>query len=145
MTPSTPSANLPLTVHRAHGFLSRLGGLLARPALEPEEALYLAPCASVHTLFMAYGIDLVFLDRAGRVLKIVPDLRPWRLAVCWGAHAALELRAGEVARRRIERGALTGLVDPTAQASLRESVPHKALERRLPTPNTVTKSVPDKP
>lgn len=87
-----------LTVHRARTFGARLAGLLGRPPLRPDEALYLAPCASVHTCFMRYPIDVVFLDPAGRVLKVVEHLRPWRMAACRGARAALELRAGGAAR-----------------------------------------------
>lgn len=87
-----------LTVHRARSFATRLGGLLARPPLRPDEALYLAPCASVHTCFMRYPIDVVFLDAAGRVIRTVEHLRPWRMAACRGARAVLELRAGEAAR-----------------------------------------------
>jgi uncharacterized membrane protein (UPF0127 family) len=92
------SADLPLTIHRAQSFWSRLGGLLVRPALCAHEALYLAPCASVHTAFMSYAIDVLFLDRAGKVLKVVAHLKPWRLAWCPGAHATLELRSGQAHR-----------------------------------------------
>ncbi|HET9644229.1 MAG TPA: DUF192 domain-containing protein [Burkholderiaceae bacterium] len=91
-----------LTVYRATSFLARLRGLLARPPLQAGEAMYLAPCVSVHTCFMRYAIDVVFLDRAGRVLKVVEDLQPWRFAACSGAHATMELRAGQW-RRHCER------------------------------------------
>lgn len=88
----TPDA---LTIHRAEGFFARLGGLLARAPLRDAEALCLAPCNSVHTMFMRYAIDVVFLDPRGRVLKVVTGLKPWRVAACRGAAAALELRAGQ--------------------------------------------------
>jgi uncharacterized membrane protein (UPF0127 family) len=93
-----------LTIHRARSFWSRLGGLLARPALRDDEALYLAPCSSVHTCFMRYPIDVVFVDRGGRAMKIVPHLKPWRAAACWGAHGALELRAGRATHYGAVRG-----------------------------------------
>ncbi|NTV97433.1 MAG: DUF192 domain-containing protein [Thiobacillus sp.] len=89
----------PFILHRADRFLARLAGLLARPPLQPGEGLLLVPCASVHTAFMAYALDVVFLDRDGVVLKVVADLKPWRAAACAGARQTLELVAGEAARR----------------------------------------------
>lgn len=83
-----------LSIRVAQTFWSRLRGLLFRPALIGNQALYLAPCSSVHTFFMTYNIDVVFVDRNGCVMKVVMRLRPWRIAWCRGAHAALELRAG---------------------------------------------------
>jgi uncharacterized protein len=94
------------TIHRADGFLSRLCGLLARPALHANEALYLAPCTSVHTSFMRYSIDVAFVDCQGRVLKVVHRLRPFRAAACWRAHGAVEFAAGEAARHGITQGSL---------------------------------------
>jgi uncharacterized membrane protein (UPF0127 family) len=91
----THSPPLPLTVHHAFGFWSRLAGLLARPPLRKGEALVLAPCRSVHTWFMPYPIDVVFADRHGRVLKVVADVPPWRVVSCRAAHAAIELFAGQ--------------------------------------------------
>jgi uncharacterized membrane protein (UPF0127 family) len=107
--PASTSAS-PLTVHRARGLWSRLGGLLAHPELRKGEALYLAPCAAVHTFFMVYSIDVVFLDASGRVIKVVDDLAPWRTAKCRGARAVLELRGGQASRYGIAPGTL---LDPT--------------------------------
>lgn len=90
-----------LTIHRARGFWARLGGLLAREPLQAHEALYLAPCNSVHTFFMRYSIDVAFLDESGRVMKLVSDLRPWRITGCLGAHGVIELRSGQSPRWRI--------------------------------------------
>ena len=95
-----------LIIFRADSFLSRLGGLLVRPALRPGEALYLAPCASVHTFFMRYAIDVAFVDREGRVLKLVTELKPFRAASCWGAHGAVEFAAGEAKRHSVQEGSL---------------------------------------
>jgi uncharacterized protein len=79
----------------ARSFFARLGGLLALPRLREGQALVLAPCNSVHTLFMRYAIDVVFIDKRGRVMKLVEHLQPWRAAACWRAHAAIELGAGQ--------------------------------------------------
>ena len=92
-------AHLPaLMLHRAESFSARLFGLLARPPLGPDEALYLAPCASVHTAFMRYPIDVAFVDCSGRVLKVAANLRPFRAAWCRGAHAVVEFAAGAALR-----------------------------------------------
>lgn len=90
-----------LHVQRASGFVGRLLGLLVRPVLQPGQALHLAPCKAVHTIGMRYAIDVVFLDRTGAVLKVVPHLQPWRAAVCWRAHSVLELSAGQTRVQRV--------------------------------------------
>jgi hypothetical protein len=104
--PVQPVAPLPATlqVRSATTFLARLRGLLGQPLPAAGAALLIAPCASVHTCFMRAPIDIVFLDHGHRVLRIVTALRPWRLARCPGAHAALELAAGGAARLRLEPG-----------------------------------------
>jgi uncharacterized membrane protein (UPF0127 family) len=79
-------------------------GLLGRKSLRSGEGLLLRPAPSVHTFFMRFPIDAVFLDRAGTVLKVRAELRPWRVAACRGAHATLELPAGEASRRSIRLG-----------------------------------------
>lgn len=73
---------------------ARRRGLLDRTALEPDSALVLAPCVMIHTAFMRFAIDVMFVDRAGRVVRIVRALRPWRIAASFGAYATIELAAG---------------------------------------------------
>ena len=84
--------------------LPRMRGLLGRRDLPSDEGILLRPAGSIHTLFMHFPIDAVFLDRERRVLRVVDSLRPWRTAAAKGAHAVLELRAGESARRGIAAG-----------------------------------------
>jgi hypothetical protein len=75
---------------------TRRKGLLGRDGLEPGGGLVIAPCSSIHMFFMRFAIDAVFVDRTGRVVKIVRNLKPWRLAVSLGAYAVIELAAGSV-------------------------------------------------
>lgn len=92
-------ATLASAVVHANGFWLRLVGLLGRQALEEGEGLLLEPCNSVHTFFMSFPIDLLFLDGSDRVVRIVEALPPWRLT--WpvgGARRVLELPAGTVRR-----------------------------------------------
>jgi uncharacterized protein len=90
--------------------LSRLKGLLGRARLEPGEGLLIRPTWSVHTFFMRFPIDVVFVDRGLRILAVTPNLRPWRAAARRRAHAVLELAAGESERRRLEPGMTLRLV-----------------------------------
>jgi uncharacterized protein len=103
MKPTTEQ--FPLAIRRADGFFSRLAGLLLSPPLQPGQGLLLVPCASVHTAFMTCPIDIVFLDRSGKIRRIVPRLAPWRTAAYAGAYQTLELAAGEAARLELQAGA----------------------------------------
>jgi uncharacterized membrane protein (UPF0127 family) len=79
----------------ADTFWSRLAGLQFRHTLASDAGLLLVPCASVHTGFMRFPVDVVFLDRQGAVLAVRRNLRPWRLALGPPeSHAAIELAAG---------------------------------------------------
>jgi uncharacterized membrane protein (UPF0127 family) len=85
-------------------FWARLRGLLGRGGLASGEGLLIRRTGSVHTFFMRFAIDAVFLDRSGAVVKLVSNLRPWRVALARGARDVLELGAGEAERRGIRRG-----------------------------------------
>jgi uncharacterized protein len=88
----------------ADNALTRMRGLLGRRELPSGEGILLRPASSVHTAFMRFPIDVVFLDRDGTVLEIAHDLAPWRAAARHKAKAALELPAGEAGRRGIDVG-----------------------------------------
>ena len=79
-------------------------GLLGRDGLAEGEGLLLEPCGSVHTLFMRFPIDVVFLDRELSVVAVRQEVRPWRTAGARGAKVALELATGEAARLGIRPG-----------------------------------------
>jgi uncharacterized membrane protein (UPF0127 family) len=95
----------------ADGMFTRMRGLLGRRYLPPDEGILLRPASSVHTAFMRFPIDIVFVDRELVVLKVVPGLPPWRAAACRGAKATFELAAGEAARRGIAPGVGLALGD----------------------------------
>ena len=82
----------------------RRKGLLGRSGLDPSSALIIAPCFSIHTMFMRFGIDAVFVDNDGRAVKIVQDMMPWRMAVDPTAHAVIELPAGSLRERQVNLG-----------------------------------------
>src|SRR5438105_14901706 len=84
--------------------LSRMKGLLGRRQLSPGEGLLLQPAWSIHTFFMRFPIDAVFLDGERRVLKVAAGVQPWRTAAGKRARAVLELAAGEASRLGIKTG-----------------------------------------
>ncbi len=72
----------------------RTVGLLKHDSLPPGEGLLITPCEAIHTFGMKFPIDVVFISRARRVLKVRPALVRRRIAVCLRAHSVLELPAG---------------------------------------------------
>ena len=91
----------------------RMRGLLGRTSLDPGEGMLLQPAPSIHTAFMRFAIDVVFVDGTLRVTKIVPELRPWRMAGAHRSWAVIELAAGEVKRREVMVGDQLGVVQIT--------------------------------
>src|ERR1700704_4713958 len=98
------SAVVASAVELADTRAARNRGLLGRDRLEPGSALVISPCLAVHTAFMRFAIDVVFLDRDGRVLKVVRDLQPWRVALAPRAHAVIELAGGRLESREVSVG-----------------------------------------
>jgi uncharacterized membrane protein (UPF0127 family) len=88
----------------ADRMLPRMKGLLGKRELIAGEGLLIKPAPSIHTFFMRFPIDVVFLARDGNVLKVSPNLGPWRMRSCHRAVAVLELAAGEAELRGIKVG-----------------------------------------
>lgn len=91
-------------VYRTGNAWERLRGLLGRAPLHADEGLLISPCGSIHTLFMAYPIDVVYLARDLTVLRVIPALHPWRCSIGFGAASTLELTAGGAARAALTPG-----------------------------------------
>lgn len=88
-----------LRVRVADTFASRLSGLMFSRSLPEGDALLIPRCPSVHTCFMRYPIDVVYLDADGVIVRLVNDLKPWRASLGGrGAAHALELAAGSIER-----------------------------------------------
>jgi hypothetical protein len=71
-------------------------GLLRHERLDSGRGLWIVPCESVHSFFMKFPIDLVYLDRKRKVRKVRRNMAPWRVSACLLAHSVLELPAGTV-------------------------------------------------
>jgi uncharacterized membrane protein (UPF0127 family) len=90
-----------IVADRAH---HRMRGLLGRRRLQPGEGMVLRPAWNVHTAFMRFPIDVIFLDADQVVIRIEAELAPWRTVSCRGAREVVELAAGECAHRGLETG-----------------------------------------
>jgi hypothetical protein len=94
-------------VRLAKSMWARFWGLMGRRRLPPGQGLLISPCSSVHCFFMRFPIDVIYLDRADRVVKVVAGMKPWRIDLGGsGAHSVLELNAGEAAAASLEVGDL---------------------------------------
>lgn len=82
----------------------RRTGLLNRTGLEPGEGLFIVPCEAVHCFFMKFAIDVIFLDKKHRVVKVRPSLKPWRIAGSLRANSVLELPEGQIAATATQPG-----------------------------------------
>ena len=88
----------------AQDFASRSIGLLNRTGLSKGEGLVIDPCSSIHTFLMKFPIDVLYLDKNSRIIKIVTDLKPWRLSQALFAQKVVELESGAIAKLRIKCG-----------------------------------------
>jgi len=83
---------------------TRRTGLLKHDRLDPGQGLWIVPCESVHSFFMKFAIDLVYLDRNKKVKKVRHRMVPWRMSACLTAHSILELPAGILKSTGTQRG-----------------------------------------
>ena len=104
VTNVTRGTVLATRLEAAHTGAKRRKGLLGRDGLAAGEGLWIVPCESVHTFFMRFPIDLVYLDREKKIKKTRNAVGPWRLSACLSAHSILELPAGTILRTQSEPG-----------------------------------------
>jgi uncharacterized membrane protein (UPF0127 family) len=87
-----------LRVAEAHSRAARLKGLAKLDDLPETMALHIPRCRSVHTFTMRFPLDLIWLDKAGHVVRIDPDVPPRRLRTCLRARSVIETRGGTADR-----------------------------------------------
>jgi len=81
----------------------RMKGLLGKRSLSANEALILKPCSSIHTFFMRFPIDIIFLDRDSKVKRVIQNMPPFRLSrLVFGAREVIELPSGVIANTKTE-------------------------------------------
>lgn len=79
-------------------------GLLKHETLPPGQGLWIAPCEAIHTFGMRFPIDIVFLDRKRRVVKVRENMVRCRVSACLRAHSVLELPSGAIAGTETQPG-----------------------------------------
>ncbi len=82
----------------------RRTGLLKHTELKPGTGLWISPCESVHSFFMKFAIDVVYLDRGKRVKKVRRSMVPWRMSACLTARSVLELPVGTIQASETQEG-----------------------------------------
>ena len=82
----------------------RMRGLLGRAGLTVDEGMRFEPASSLHMLFMRFAIDVIYVDRDERVVKLVRNFKPWRFSWARGARTAYELPVGTIDRSGVAMG-----------------------------------------
>jgi hypothetical protein len=101
----------------ADRFWSRFRGLQFRRMLPVGEGILLAPCSSIHTMWLRFPIDVAMLDHTGKVLAVHNAIRPWRLVFApRGTHAVLEAAAGSL---NLTEGEMMALHSPSGRSAPR--------------------------
>jgi uncharacterized membrane protein (UPF0127 family) len=83
---------------------TRRTGLLAHESMPPGSAMIIAPTNAIHTFFMRFAIDVLFVTKDGVIVKTRAALAPWRISAAWKAHAVIELPAGALQRSVVNQG-----------------------------------------
>jgi len=83
---------------------TRRRGLLEREDFPRGEGLWIVPCEAVHTFWMKFPIDLVYLNKRKQVVKVRHAVPPWRISACLRAHSVLELPPGTARETETEPG-----------------------------------------
>jgi uncharacterized membrane protein (UPF0127 family) len=94
-------------VKLAKGFLGRFKGLMGRKRLNRSEGLMLLSCNSIHTCFMRFAIDVVFLNMDHEVIALKKAVKPWRMVnFVKKAYITVEMPEGTIEYKNIEVGDL---------------------------------------
>ncbi|MDR5658925.1 DUF192 domain-containing protein [Serpentinicella sp. ANB-PHB4] len=95
----------------ANTFWGRLKGLLGRENLEIGEGIVLYPCNAIHCFGMKFNIDLIFLDKNKKVIKMLKNIKPNERASCKEASYVVELKSGSLTSKEIDMGDTLLLID----------------------------------
>lgn len=89
----------------AKNFFTRTIGLLSRKSLSKEEGLVIKPCSSIHTFFMKFAIDVLFVNKKGQIIALYENVKPWRiLPLHFTSSYVIELPAGMILDKNIDKG-----------------------------------------
>jgi uncharacterized membrane protein (UPF0127 family) len=101
---STQNNLIAKNVKIAKSFITRSLGLIPRKDFFESEALIIKPCNSIHTFFMKFPIDVLFLDKTNKIIALYENVTPWQiLPVHFNAHSVIELKAGQIKAKNIQK------------------------------------------
>ncbi len=85
---------------------TRFWGLMGKPAMpDGIDGLWIEPCSDIHSFFLRFEFDAIFLDKNGKVLHLVERMKPWRISkFVKGGRVVLEMAGGQIAEQGIELG-----------------------------------------
>lgn len=106
------------SIRVADRFFLRLKGLLGTDSLPHGNALLIRPCNSVHTFGMRYSIDVLFVDKNNRIIKMVPNMRKNRVSTALKANYVIELPAGTISMAEIRQGSLLLFHDKNSERGI---------------------------
>lgn len=110
---TTRGQTLAKFVEVASTLKQRNKGLLGRESLELERTLWIHNCPSIHTFFMKFRLDVIFVDRKLKVTSVHRNVRPWRLIMFggWGAKDVFEFSAGALSHLTVQTGDQLDVID----------------------------------
>tara|TARA_B100000579_G_C22812420_1_gene845975 strand:+ start:686 stop:1141 length:456 start_codon:yes stop_codon:yes gene_type:complete len=79
----------------------KIRGLIGRPKLDASSAILLDESDCIHTFFMKYSVDILYLDREFKVIRTIRSMKPWRIAFCLEAFAILVLTSGSIHKKHL--------------------------------------------
>lgn len=92
-------------VQVANNPITRFFGLMGKPSLSPGHGLWIVPCADIHSCFMRFEFDAIFLDKSGTVLHLQERMKPWRISkFVKGGRVVLEVPSGVIAETGTQLG-----------------------------------------
>ncbi len=97
-------------VKEALSFQQRLVGLMLRKSMDEDEALVFYHAPSIHTFFMRFPIDLIFLNKKNEVIRVCEALRPWRMVLCSASCLTIELPAHKTKEKCVKLGDILELI-----------------------------------
>lgn len=100
------------SVELANTFFTRLKGLMFRETLSDGGGLYLHPCKSIHTFFMKFPIDVLYVDENGKIVGLEEKLKPGKIGKnVPKAASVIELSSGSIRKNRLNLGQIVKLLN----------------------------------
>lgn len=102
---STQNSIISENTKMADNFFSRSIGLLSRKTLPESESLVIKPCCSIHTFFMRFDIDVLFIGANGKIIELYENVKPWNvLPIHLNSKYVVELPTGCISDKNIQKG-----------------------------------------